>query len=204
MVEMLMRRSRLLSGFGVMLGCALTGCQTGPQNSANAPRVTLVPDNRVILDPAMVVINDGSIEISGGVRRQPTLSGPMSGRVDIEFLSPEGELLDELPALLIPHDVTAGQSSTYHTAPYAYLPPKGSTLRIHFVDSDTESREDIEGTFFDYGGGGAAEGGPRGEQVAGVHGEHGEHGGANNHYAGHGGYGSGFGNISFSPNGGRH
>jgi hypothetical protein len=181
---------------GLILTGLLAGCASGPHSSHDAPPVTLVPDNRVILEPAVVLLEGGSIDISGSVHRQPTLSGAIAGRVDIEFVAPNGELLDELPALLIPHDIEAGKSSAYHTN-YSYIPPKGSTLRIHFVDSDTESREDIEGEFFDYdgAGGGGGGGGNHGDQAAGTH----PH--ANWHYGGHGGYGGGFGNVNFSPNG---
>jgi hypothetical protein len=202
MRDLLMQPVHLLCIAGVIAGCLLTGCETGPHSSPNAPRVTLVPDNRVILEPAVVTIDDGMIQISGSLHRQPTLSGPMSGRVDIEFISPDGDLLDELPALITPHDVSDGHPCTYRTAPYAYIPPKGSTLRIHFIDSATETREDIAGAFSDYdsgGGGGAAAGGAaHGNEGKGTHGQM----GGNNHYASHGGgFGGGFGNVNFSPNG---
>ncbi len=181
---------------GLILAGLLAGCASGPHSSPDAPRVTLVPDNRVILDPTVVTVDGGSLDISGSVHRQPTLSGPLAGRVDIEFVAPNGELLDELPALIVPHDVEAGKTSAYHTS-YSYIPPKGSTLRIHFVDAETETREDIEQAFFDYGGGGEGGGGNA---------VHGEAPGATHdhiawHYGGHGGFGGGFGNVNFSPNG---
>jgi hypothetical protein len=167
---------------------ALAGCASEPHSSPGAPPVTIVPDSRVILDPAVVLLDGNSLEISGNVHRRNNYIGSLSGRVDVEFIGPDGELLDGLPILIVPRDITPGRTSSYR-ASYGYVPPRGSILRIHFVDAATMEQEDMEGGSFDAGvdaGPGGATGGAGGVRPV-------------NHYAGHqgGGFGSNFGSHNF-------
>jgi hypothetical protein len=133
---------------------ALCGCESTPHSDESAPPVTLLPDPRVVLDQPVIKFDHGSVFISGTVHRGASQDKFLSGRVDIEFLTAEGEILDEIPALLEPRILPAnGDASTYDTN-YGLIPPKGSTLRIHFVDSQTMAREDLVGGEFEYGNAG--------------------------------------------------
>jgi hypothetical protein len=182
-----------------ILAALLTGCASGPQSSPDAPAVTLVSDNRVILDSAVVLVDHGALDISGAVHIRPGYSGPIAGRVDIEYVSPQGDLLDGLPVGLDPGKVSSAKPSTFHVN-YMYIPPKGSVLRIRFVDAEAQAREDLEGGFFDAGLNGT---GGTGGGNAGGGGAAGRGGSGGGHYNnGHTmGYGSNFGSHNFGPGG---
>lgn len=129
----------------LLLSCLSAGCMSGPHSSPGAPPATVLADKRVVLDSIVVQTDDGhgALEISGAVHRRPGVAGSLSGRVDIEYINVDGELLDEWPVRLDPTDLSTNKPSTFHT-PY-YIPPKGSRIRIHFVDAQTEIAEDFEG-----------------------------------------------------------
>ena len=175
-----------------------TGCHHTPKGStqfdANGSQgsVAVVADNLVELDLPIVRVEKGTIYISGTVHRRTVASEALPGRVDIEFLGPGGEYLDGLPALLTPRAVPADPNTpaTYSTS-YGYVPPGGSTVRVHFVDRDTQIREDLEGNDFSYsaGGGKGAKGGGGAEPNS--NGTHRVSSGTG------GGFGSGFGSHRF-------
>jgi hypothetical protein len=157
--------------------------------------VAVVPNDLVELDLPVVKVEKGTTYISGVVHRKTTGSEAIQGRVDIEFLGPGGEYLDGLPALLTPRAVPADANTpaTYSTS-YGYVPPTGSTVRVHFIDRDTQIQEDLEGNDFSYSGGGAGGGrGGRGSTGALPNSNPAHHAGGNGGGAGTG-FGSGFGN----------
>jgi hypothetical protein len=171
----------------VSLGLAQTGCHSHrPPESFEAGgtsgKVAVIGSDLVVLDLPTVDISHGNILISGTVHRRPGVTGELPGRVDIEFLDPDGEYLDGLPALLTPRAVPVdpSASATYATS-YGFIPPRGSTVRVHFVDRDTMIREDLEGGINGYGTGGKT--------------GHGGAGGAHHAAVNTGGFGSGFGNM---------
>ncbi len=185
----------VLSGLGI-------GCETTPRSSLDAPGVQVVADNRVLIDSVVVQLDQGSLDITGKVHRTTGSADVLTGRIDIEFVAPTGEVLDGLPVPILPHELSTAAPSAFHVL-YGYVPPKGSTLRLHFVDGAVEACEDLEGGFFDAGenggggvGGAAAGGGPHNAKAGGH---------AANHYSnGHTmGFGSNFGSNNFAPGGRR-
>jgi hypothetical protein len=160
----------------------------------------MLPDPRVTLDPAVVVLERGSLNISGNVHRKPTWIGDLSGRVDVAFIGPDGQLLDGLPILVVPRQITTDKTASYHSS-YGYIPPRGSTLRIRFVDAATMAQEDLGGGVFDAGvdaGGGAM--GPTGGTGGNGRGHAANHYGANHQLGG--GFGTSFGSTNFGFGGG--
>jgi hypothetical protein len=186
----------LLRGASLLILGAIAGCASGPHSSADAPAVTMLPDSRVTLDPAVVVVDHGSLDISGNVHRKATWIGDLSGRVDIAFVGPDGELLDGLPVLIVPREITTGHVASYHVS-YGYIPPKGSVLRVHFVDAATMAQEDLEGGVFDAGvdaGPGGASGAAGGNRAAAR---------GTNHYGTNHQMSDNFGTHNFAPGGRR-
>ncbi len=121
-----------------------------------------MPSNLVDIVQPTVEITDGrTTTIAGSVQRKPGMALALAGRIDIEFLDTDGQLLDSLPALLTPQKVPldSGTPCVFHTD-YDYIPPKGSTVRLHFVDSETAQREDLSGGVFETGRPGGGGGGP--------------------------------------------
>jgi hypothetical protein len=180
-----------VAAFTLWIG-ALTGCNSAakPMNhyeeGGTQGSVAVVANDTVILDLPSVKIDDGSTIITGTVHRRPRITGEIAGRVDIEFLGPDGEYLDGLPALLTPRTVPAdpNTSTTYFTT-YGYVPPAGSTVRVHFVDHETQIEEDAAGNNYGYGGGNAGRGGSGGSQVHNSNKAHST--GMGTHTGGHGG-----------------
>jgi hypothetical protein len=193
-----MAKMTLNIGAGLLLAM-LAGCHSTPHSAAGAPSSTVLPDSRVVVDPPIVTFDHSDFIISGTLHRNPYVGGLLAGRIDCEFVSSDDEVLDELPITITPRNIPANSSAaaTYY-ARYSYIPAKGYTLkllRLHFVDAETQAREDLEGGGFEYAGG-AARG--AGHEGAAVH---------TGHAAGmntQGGFGSNFGVYNFAPNGGRH
>jgi hypothetical protein len=183
------------TALGAFALAVLAGCASGPHSSPGAPPVTMMPDNRVILDPAIVVVDHGVLDISGNVHRRSNWIGDLSGRVDVEFIGPDGDLLDQLPILIVPRQIAPGRTSTFHSR-YGYIPPQGSMLRLHFVDAATMAQEDLEGGTFLAGG---EAGGP--EPVGGWKGGRGVNHYSTAHQMG-APFGSNFGVYNFGPGGG--
>jgi hypothetical protein len=150
---------RLAFPLSVAITGLIAGCHTTPkptnqfEDEGTKGSVAVVADNEVILETPHVTVVKGTIYITGVVRRRSAGSEEIPGRVDIEFLGPGGEYLDGLPALLTPRAIPVDPNTpaTYSTS-YGWLPPEGSTVRVHFVDHDTQVREDLEGNDFSYGG----------------------------------------------------
>jgi len=139
---------RSFNSAGLFLVCVavgLTGCAK-PQSDA---KVAIIADDSVILDPPLVKIDKSGITtISGSVHRQPTATGIITGRIDVDFVSPDGDVLNDIPLTIgltpsrIPTDPKA--ESTYSIT-WCYIPPPGTTVRAQFVDSRTAANEDAAG-----------------------------------------------------------
>jgi hypothetical protein len=169
-----------------LVGCQSDGTSTGRSSNASQLPAAVVSNLYVHLDQPSVTIDDGNVVISGAVRRKPGIRWLLVGRVDIEFVASNGYVLDELPALITPGTVSMDPNvpSLYSTS-YGYIPPAGSSVRVHYVDSDTAAREDIEG--YDFGSvGGAVAAGPGA-------GNHGAPAKRNEIHYGRGGFGMGMG-----------
>jgi len=96
--------------------------------------------------PDVKVDGDGVMTISGVVRRRPNASGDFSGRVDIAVLGSDGTQLAWLPALLTPDPIPAdGGAESRYVVHYGWEPPKGSTVHVQWVDSQTAKAEDAQG-----------------------------------------------------------
>jgi hypothetical protein len=150
-----------LAVLGLLMGCQSDRKATDHfDDDGIKGKVTVVDNDMVALDLPVVDVAHDTVYIHGSVHRKPGVTGAIEGRVDIEFLSPEGEYLDGLPALLTPRAVPfdSNEPATYTTS-YGYVPPKGSIVRIHFVDRETMVKEDLQGTDFSYGGSNDAHGG---------------------------------------------
>jgi hypothetical protein len=193
----------------VLLLAGLLGCQTTARSSdhfaANGTKgtVTVVGDPSVVLDLPAVDINHDTIFITGTVHRKAGIPGDLPGRVDIEFLTAEGQYLDGLPALLTPRAIPfdPGESARYSTS-YGFVPPVGSIVRVHFVDRETQIKEDLQGTDFSYGGSNGAHGGYAAGAAGGFTGGKPANHAANRNSGhssnnNHGGLDSGFGNNNF-------
>jgi hypothetical protein len=114
--------------------------------------VAVVADYAVVLDPPLVKVQNGATTISGTLHRQPGTSSDLTGRVDIDFIGADGEVINQDPVTAlfnprrIPMDPAA--NSTYSIV-YGFVAPPGSTVRVRYVDPVTAQREDVEGA--DYG-----------------------------------------------------
>jgi hypothetical protein len=142
-----------------LLSLSMTGCHTAPKPADHFEAdgvkgsVAVLPHDQVIIDLPSVDVHNGIISISGTVHRKPGVTGELPGRIDIEFLDAEGQYLDGLPALLTPRVVPVDPNSTArYSTNYGYIPPEGSTVRVHFIDHEKQIEEDAEGDDFSYGG----------------------------------------------------
>jgi len=168
---------------GLLAGCFGTPKGTNHfETSGKQGSVAVVANDLVILDlPTVEISRHGIVTISGTVHRKPGVSGELPGRVDIEFLDSEGQYLDGLPALLTPRAVPVDPNAlATYTTNYGYMPPAGSTVRVHFVDRQTQIEEDLAGD--NYGSGGAG-----GGKAQGYTGSHTTHSSGGGHGGGHGG-----------------
>jgi hypothetical protein len=150
-----------------LLSLPMTGCHTAPKPADHFEAdgvkgsVAVLPNDQVIVDLPVVEAHNGVVSISGTVHRKPGVTGELPGRIDIEFLDAEGQYLDGLPALLTPRAVPVDPNSTArYSTNYGYVPPEGSTVRVHFINHERQIEEDAEGDDFSYGGNsGKGEGG---------------------------------------------
>jgi len=137
---------------GLMIGCQPTHKGSNQyEDKGIKGSVRVLHNDLVILDMPEVQVSYGTIYIYGTVHRRPDVHGELPGRVDIEFLTPEGEYLDGVPALLSPHAVPLDPKATasYSTS-YGSVPPPGSIIQVHFVDRQTQMEEDLQGNDFQY------------------------------------------------------
>ena len=99
--------------FALALAGLSTGCHTTPKSTnrfqadGTEGSIAVVPNDLVEIETPMVKVEKGTIYISGSIHRKSVASEALPGRIDIEFLSPQGEYLDGLPALLTPRAVPA-------------------------------------------------------------------------------------------------
>ncbi len=130
----------------LMMGCSSSGTQShGQAVDSGMVKAEAVPNKLLEIPMPSVEIDDGFTTVSGSVHRKPGVTSPLSGRIDIEFIDTDGEVIEFLPARLTPQKIPLDPNSpcTYSTE-YGWVPPRGSTVRIHFVDSLTAQREDLE------------------------------------------------------------
>jgi uncharacterized membrane protein YgcG len=159
----------------ILAALVLAGCHA-PRSDMN---VAAVADSSVVVDPPLVKIDhsDGiaTTVISGTVHRQPNVGGVLTGRIDIDFVDPDGERIDTIKCDFVPSKVPVdpNTAAAYMTRD-GELFPTGTTVRVRYVDSTSALREDVDG--MDYTGG------PWSGKGGGAH----SHGGG-----GHGGGGGG-------------
>ena len=141
----------------VLIAVTMTGCAR-PQSDA---KVAVIADYAVILDTPLVKIDkSGVTNISGSVHRQPTVTGPITGRIDVDFISPDGDIINDDPltiGLIPPKIPTDPKAVSTYSIPWCYVPPPGTTVRVQFVDTQTAANEDAGGR--SQSGGAAAGGG---------------------------------------------
>jgi hypothetical protein len=120
----------------------LTGCHHAPQSDL---KVATIANYSVVIDTPLVKIDKrGDITtISGTVHRQPGSTAPISGRVDIDFIAPDGNYLLNIPvhARLTPDDsnATAGYSVAW-----GVVYPASTTVQVRYVDGAAAAKEDLE------------------------------------------------------------
>ena len=128
----------------------------GAQPTGNI-KCTAVSSAQVAVAPPVVDIRQGIMRISGTVHRQPGVTGPLDGRVDIDLIGPDGLVLDKsLHCHLLPGTVPVdpNQSAAYSPTPFGFVPPAGSTLRARYVDRQTAILENLQDGDLDYNGNG--------------------------------------------------
>jgi hypothetical protein len=154
-------RTSVAITFTALLAALPLGCKSSSDNSAPSRgssvdsgdvKLDIVPSTQVEIIQPTVEISGDTTTIAGGVHRKQGVSQALAGRIDIEFVDTDGEVLDSLPALLRPQKIPLDEQTpcNFHTE-YGYAPPKGTTIRLHFVDSDTAAREDLAGGNFETG-----------------------------------------------------
>ncbi len=142
----------------LLLAAVISGCKSSEETPSSRGatvdsgdlKLEVMPSSLVEIVQPTVELVKGTVTVAGQVHRKAGVAQPFGGRIDIEFLDTDGEVLDSLPALLSPTKVPLdmGSPCSFHTE-YDYTPPKGSTVRLHFVDNDTAAREDLAGGAFE-------------------------------------------------------
>jgi uncharacterized membrane protein YgcG len=154
---------------------ALYGCRSSDTTEDRDPsvppppegvQVQVLQDKQVRLLTPEVKFDDGVMTVIGYVRRRPGVRTVLSGRIDIDVLDTEGNVLDWIPALLYPNPVpTEGRGEAGYVIHYGWIPPAGSIVKVRFVDSktaiieDTSDSETIGGSYGSHSGGGRSGGG---------------------------------------------
>jgi hypothetical protein len=159
-------------------GCQDSTAPAGKEGAApSGMRVEGVSTDKLEVPPPNVSIDgDGVMTVQGNVRRRAGVTETISGRVDIDVIGPDGKPLEWIPALLTPDPMpTEGKGESGYIIHYGWIPPSGSTVRVHWVDSKTAAREDADETEYSSGGYGD---GRAAHQAASPpsHGRHGGHG----------------------------
>jgi hypothetical protein len=111
-----------------------------------------VADYSVVVDPPVVKVDGPTTTISGTIHRQPGNADSITGRLDIDFIAPDGDVLDSITCGFNPKKLPLDPNgtSTYEIG-YGVVFPKDTKVQVKFVDSATAEREDA-----DNGGPGAA------------------------------------------------
>lgn len=138
-----MKRAQSLSALflSMAVAAAMTGCRSAP---SDAP-VAVVADYAVVVDTPVVRIDHGVTSITGTLHRQPGNTDEITGRLDIEFIASDGDVLDGLPCRFVPRKLPTDPGATAsYSINYGWVPPAGTTVRVKFVDSATAEREDAE------------------------------------------------------------
>jgi hypothetical protein len=167
----------------VTLGCLLAaGCHGSgskdtldePATSASGLHAEGQSSDLVDVGRPLVEVSDGVLNVSGHVRRKAGTTATIAGRVNIDVIGPDGAMLVWLPAVLAPNPLpTEGGGEAGYEIHYGWVPPAGSTVRVHFVDAKTAALEDADET--EYSGGGAHGGAAGGGTHSGGHSGHSGH-----------------------------
>jgi hypothetical protein len=178
-----MKCAKLLSSaVTISLLSLVVGCHHQPTSDTN---VAVVADYAVVVDTPLVKIDNGVTTISGTLHRVAGNNESITGRLDIDFVAPDGDVVDWLACGFTPRKLPTDPAATaFYEIRYGWVPPKDTTVRVKFVDSAAAEREDADNAG-PSGSGGATESGHIG----------GGHGGA--HSGGGNGYGSNFGARSW-------
>jgi len=131
---------------------ALYGCRSSDTTEDRDPsvppppegvQVQVIQDKLVRLLTPEIKIDDGVLNVTGYVRRRPGVRSVLTGRIDIEVVDAQGTLLDWIPAVLYPNPIpTEGRGESGYVIHYGWVPPAGSIVKVHFVDSKTAIIED--------------------------------------------------------------
>jgi uncharacterized membrane protein YgcG len=173
-----MKRAKLLSAafLSIAVASVVTGCHGGPVSDTD---VAVVSDYAVIVDKPLVKIDGDVTAISGTIHRVPGNSDAITGRLDIDFVAPDGDVLDWIPCGFNPRKVPTDPSATAtYEIRYGVVFPKDTVVRVKFLDSASAEREDADN---------AGPGGTSG--AGGGYGGGGGHGGGHGHGGGGGGVG---------------
>jgi hypothetical protein len=165
-----------VTAVALLVGCAGSkpSAGEGPATSSGL-RVEGVSNDFVEVARPTVEIDDDVMTIRGNVHRRGGGPQAISGRVDIDILGSDGQQLAWLPAVLAPNPLPSdGTGEAGYIIHYGWIPPAGSTVRVHFVDTKTAAVEDADDIEYSTGGG---HGGGA------VHA--GGHGGGGGHHGGH-------------------
>jgi hypothetical protein len=166
----------------IAVASVLVGCHQ-PVSDTN---VAVVSDYAVVVDTPLVKIDGPNTVISGTLHRVPGNSDAIFGRLDIDFVAPDGDVIAWIPCGFGPQKLpTDPNAKSSYEIRYGVVFPKDTTVRVKFVDSDTAQREDAENAG-PSGAYGATGGGAHGGVGGGGHGGH-------TAGTGTGGYGGGFG-----------
>ena len=167
----------LAVGLGLVAGCH----ESRPAGSIDEPAATSglkaegVSTDFVEVGRPRVEIDDGVLNVSGHVRRKLlAASSKIEGRVDVDIIGPDGAMLTWLPAVLAPNPLpTEGSGEAGYELHYGWLPPAGSTVRVHFVDQKTAALEDAGDTEYTSGSAHGGHAGGGGGHTGGHSGGHG-------------------------------
>ena len=134
------RTARLLPALAAALAaCAISGCASGRTAEVRRLPVSVEPSSVVELPPPNVSWDQNVVKVSGVVRRKPGINEAVAGHIHVDFISMQGELLDQLLLPWTPQSIPidGGRQSTYY-ANYGWQLPPNTKVRIAIADDEQE------------------------------------------------------------------